>query len=152
VRTIRKPSDEAIKAQIEGESTALDEARKEISFLRARNKELNAKLRAFYAPEGTKTENQVIKKLTDALYGIHNPTIEQIEFVYKMQGHFLLRFPSGHLIQEQAPDRAKQYLKAPARFRTIPDRWLIVNHRGELSSFDDIKKPFADYIVQPRSR
>ena len=131
---INKPSREAIKDQLKEEETQLEQARETINYLRKRLNKANERIEA----------------LTSALYGISCPTAQQVDRVYKCHGHFLLRFPNGQLLPEYDPEKARMYVQETARFRVLPEAWIIVDHQGQIVSFSAIKKPFANARVKTR--
>ncbi len=147
---INKPSREAIKDQLKEEETQIEQARETINYLRKRLNKAEAHLKAFYAPEGGKKANERIEALTSALYGISCPTAQQVDRVYKCHGHFLLRFPNGQLLPEYDPEKARLYVQETARFRVLPEAWIIVDHQGQIVSFSAIKKPFTNARVKKR--
>lgn len=138
---INKPSREAIQAQLEEEGdTPLARAREIIKQQRKDLYRCREQLKVYLCPEGGKKANAVIQRMSEILLGLDKPTVEQIDWVFKHHGHFLLRFPNGQLIPEHDPSKARLYVTESARFRVLPENWLVVNSRGELSSVRLIKE------------
>lgn len=123
---------------------------------RLRRENAQLRLRVCRPPRATE-DNQVewlqekLANALEAMHGMQAITLEDVQRVFFNGGHFLLRFPSGQLVTEHDPDKAKSYVTHPGRHHILPSEWLIVTREGRLTILSDLPElPKVRAVSKPR--